>query len=104
MPQERAPMAKKKNKGTAAESSLKSDVPSDAKTGVKVAPKSEGKADAPVDVAYRAGNFAAVRQLAESGDAHALELRSRVTVDPQQILIGAITLFVVAFGAFLTLH
>jgi hypothetical protein len=99
MPEEWTLMAKKKNKASAAEPSLKPDTKPDLK-----AAKSDAKADAPVDVAYRAGNFAAVRQLAESGDAHALELRSRVTVDPQQILIGAITLFVVAFGAFLTLH
>lgn len=103
-------MAKKKHK------SGSGDVANDAGKGLeqpaakpaaaaKSAADGAAASDAPIDVAYRSGNFGGVRALAASApDAHAADLIERIKIDPQQVLIGAITLFVVAFAAFLTLR
>lgn len=59
----------------------------------------------PIDVAYAAGNYAAVRRMAASHPSeHASALVSRIVLDPVQILIGAFALFVVSLAAFLTLN
>ena len=90
-------MAKKKKKSD--------DKPSTSPTASEPPKKAADKPSTePVDVAFAAGNYSAVRYLAASGNEHAQKLAALTKIDMGQIAAGIVAFIVVTTVMFFTLH
>ena len=94
-------MAKNRKKKPAADASSSSSSSSPSSPSSPAAAAST--ANTPADVAMRAGNYAAVRALANAGDDTAKKLLGLVTIDLYQVAAGLVGLAVVIMIAILTL-
>ena len=66
--------------------------------------KTEEAGPGAADIAFAAGNYAAVRALAKEGDARAAELMPMTTIDMKQVGAGIVAFVVVLIAAAITLR